>query len=61
MTVPYGTDGLVFGVQMELVVMGPGDIQQAHTVNEWIHLEQFSRAIDTYKTLIERFCINDHT
>ena len=56
-TVSYGTDGLVFGSGMELVVMGPGDIQQAHTVNEWMDLGQFGKAIDIYKIMIEHFCI----
>ena len=55
-TVPYGTDGLVFGKQMELIVMGPGDIRQAHTVNEWIDLVQFDLAIKTYKDMILSFC-----
>lgn len=56
-TVPYGTDGLIFGSRMDLVVMGPGDIQQAHTVNEWMDLGQFQLAIDAYRTMIERFCL----
>ena len=57
-TVPYGTDGLVFGKKLELVVMGPGDIKQAHTVNEWMSLEQFDRAIEIYKNMIHRFCVD---
>jgi len=56
-TVSYGTDGLIFGSVMELVVMGPGDIQQAHTVNEWMDLEQFGHAIGIYRNMIDRFCI----
>ena len=55
-TVPYGTDGLVFGEKLDLVVMGPGDIKQAHTVDEWMSLDQFDRAIDVYKEMIHRFC-----
>ena len=55
-TVPYGTDGLVFGEKLDLVVMGPGDIKQAHTVDEWMRLDQFDRAIDVYKEMIHRFC-----
>ena len=56
-TVSYGTDGLIFGAAMELVVMGPGDIQQAHTVNEWMDLDQFGQAIGIYRKMIDCFCI----
>lgn len=55
-TVPYGTDGLVFGSKMELVVMGPGDIKQAHTIDEWMSLDQFAPAIHVYQAMIRRFC-----
>lgn len=55
-TVPYGTDGLVFGEKLELVVMGPGDIKQAHTKDEWMSLDQFDHAIGVYKDMIGRFC-----
>lgn len=56
-TVPYGTDGLVFGKNMELVVLGPGDIRQAHTIDEWMDLDQFNLAIEAYKALIRTFCV----
>ncbi|MBI4551872.1 MAG: M20 family metallopeptidase [Candidatus Latescibacteria bacterium] len=56
-TVPYGTDGLVFCSRMELVVLGPGDIKQAHTIDEWVKLEQLDRAVQVYRNLIERFCV----
>ena len=56
-TVPYGTDGLVFGKKMELILLGPGDISQAHTVDEWMDLDQFDLAIDAYKAMIRAFCV----
>ena len=56
-TVPYGTDGLVFGRKMELILLGPGDIRQAHTVNEWMDLDQYDLAIDAYKDMIRAFCV----
>ena len=56
-TVPYGTDGLVFGRKMELILLGPGDIRQAHTVDEWMDLDQFDLAIDVYKAMIRAFCV----
>lgn len=55
-TVPYGTDGLIFCSRMELVILGPGDIKQAHTIDEWITLDQITQAVQVYRNLIERFC-----
>jgi acetylornithine deacetylase len=57
LTVPYGTDGMVFGQCMELVVIGPGSILQAHTVDEWIELEQLNRAVSVFSQFVERFCV----
>ncbi|MDG1894528.1 MAG: M20 family metallopeptidase, partial [Fuerstiella sp.] len=39
-TVAYGTDGSCFTELDDIVVLGPGDIRQAHTDDEWISLEQ---------------------
>ena len=55
-TVPYGTDGLCFGEHLPLVVCGPGDIAQAHTVDEWITLDQLEKGTELYAKLIQRFC-----
>ncbi len=55
-TVPYGTDGITFGSHLPLVVCGPGDIAQAHTVDEWITIEQLEKGTDLYARLIQRFC-----
>jgi acetylornithine deacetylase len=56
-TVPYGTDGLTFGPHLPLVVCGPGDIAQAHTVDEWIAIEQLEQGTELYVKLIQRFCV----
>ena len=56
-TVTYGTDAAVLTGLHNLVVFGPGDIAQAHTVNEWITLEQLDKGTDVYETLIRRWCI----
>lgn len=34
------------------VVVGPGDIAQAHTVDEWIALEELERGVEGYLTLM---------
>ncbi|HCR17775.1 MAG TPA: acetylornithine deacetylase [Candidatus Latescibacteria bacterium] len=58
-TVSYGTDGMVFGKSMELVVMGPGSIQQAHTTNEWIARDQLTKGVDVFTQMVHRFCIEN--
>lgn len=55
-TVAYGTDGAMFGDLRNLLVLGPGDIAQAHTHDEWIELAELERGTALYKRLIEHFC-----
>jgi acetylornithine deacetylase len=56
-TVPYGTDGLAYIRKMkQMIVLGPGDIAQAHTVDEWIAVDQLRRAVDLYSRFIEEVC-----
>ena len=47
---------MIFGKTMELVVLGPGNIQQAHTIDEWIEIDQLHRAVETFSELVRRFC-----
>jgi len=56
-TVSYGTDAAVLTGLHNHVVFGPNEIAQAHTVNEWIELEQLDKGTDVYETLIRRWCI----
>ncbi len=56
-SVAYGTDGMIFGQNMELVVLGPGDIKQAHTIDEWIEIEQLHKGVDIFSKMLNRFCI----
>ena len=54
--VPYGTDAQAFSLhQIPTVVLGPGSIDQAHTKDEWIELEQLTAAADLYYQLISEF------
>ncbi|GAB5442120.1 MAG: M20 family metallopeptidase [Fuerstiella sp.] len=55
-TVAYGTDGSCFGELDDVVVIGPGDIRQAHTDDEWISLEQMERGTQIYGDMIRRWC-----
>lgn len=53
-TVPYGTEASLFGQFVQLVVLGPGDIAQAHTIGEWIDVDELRRAVTVYMSLIRR-------
>lgn len=55
-TVSFGTDGNVFTELKRKVVLGPGDIAQAHTYDEWISLDQLQQGTALYSKLIERYC-----
>lgn len=56
-TVPFGTDG---GWHQQLgvstVVCGPGDIEQAHTPDEWIEPAQLAACETFLERLVERLC-----
>ena len=58
-TVAYGTDGMIFGKTMELVVLGPGNIAQAHTIDEWIAIKQLHKGVEVFSQMVRRFCIED--
>lgn len=50
--VPYGTDAWVLSsIDIPTVVFGPGSIDQAHTDDEWIEIDQLQRAADIFYEL----------
>ena len=55
-TVGFGTDAFAFMNDLELVVLGPGDIAQAHTEDEWISVTQLRRAVAVYGAMIDAEC-----
>jgi len=55
-TVAYGTDAARFGELKRCVIMGPGDIAQAHTHDEWIQLADLELGTEIYRQMIERWC-----
>lgn len=47
--VPYGTDASkIAKAGVPSVVFGPGSIEQAHTADEWLSLDELSRASEAY-------------
>lgn len=55
-TVSYGTDGAMFGAMKNLVVFGPGSIEQAHTHDEWIDLGQLELGTARFGKLVKHWC-----
>ena len=55
-TVSYGTDGGTFSEIENKIVFGPGSIDQAHTVDEWIALEQLDLGTEMYTKMIRHWC-----
>lgn len=55
-TVAYGSEAGNYDELENLVVLGPGDIAQAHKSDEWISLEQLARGKNVYAAMIEDFC-----
>lgn len=52
-TVPFGTEAILYREYMDCVVLGPGNIAQAHTQGEWIEVAQLQRAVTIYQKLIQ--------
>lgn len=51
--VPYSTDACRLGAaDIPWVVMGPGSIDQAHTIDEWIDLNEVERCVGIYEDLV---------
>jgi acetylornithine deacetylase len=52
--VPYGTDGSKLAeAGLPTIVVGPGDIAQAHTVDEWIEIAELERAVEVFVELVK--------
>jgi acetylornithine deacetylase len=56
-TVPFGTDAFHIQHLLSLVVLGPGNIAQAHTVGEWIDLAQLTESVGVYRQMIKQLCM----
>ena len=51
--VGYGTDASTLArAGIPVVVLGPGDISQAHTHDEWIDLDDLHRGVEVYASLM---------
>lgn len=51
--VSFWTEASLFAqAGIPAIVLGPGNIAQAHVVDEWVSLEQLERALQIYKKLV---------
>lgn len=58
-SVAFGTEApYLDALGLETVVLGAGDIAQAHQPDEFLALAQLQPGIDIYHQLIQRFCLN---
>lgn len=57
-TVSYATDGGLLAELPEKIICGPGGVEQAHTHDEWISLEQLARGTHLYQKMIQAWCCN---
>jgi len=55
-SVPYGTEALVYQDKVQLVILGPGDIAHAHTVGEFVLVSELEEAVEIYKKMIINYC-----
>jgi len=53
--VGYGTDGSTLAIAgIPTVVLGPGDIAQAHTCDEWIDVKELRLGVDVYLNVMKK-------
>ena len=55
-SVPYRTDACVFAPALPCIVLGPGSHRQAHTVGEWVSVEQLHKSVLFYEGIIKQLC-----
>lgn len=56
-TVAYGSEAGNLDEIKDLIVLGPGNIDQAHKSDEWIALEQLEEGQRVYSSMIRQFCL----
>jgi len=58
--VSFGTEAPFFNrLGMETVVLGPGDVDQAHQPDEYLALDRIEPTVQLLKRLIQQFCIDE--
>lgn len=56
-TIPFGTElPYLVGLGARAVVLGPGDIREAHKTGEFVPADEFEQAARVYLEVVRRFC-----
>ena len=59
-SVAFGTEGpLLNQMGIDTLILGPGDIDQAHQPDEFLEIDRIQPTIDILKKLISRFCLEE--
>lgn len=59
-SVSFGTEApFLNALGMETIVLGPGDIDQAHQPNEYLALDRIPPMLGYLRALIQAFCVDD--
>ena len=57
-TVAFGTEGPYLNAMgLDTVILGPGDIDQAHQANEYLSLDRIPPMMDILINMVNHFCI----
>jgi succinyl-diaminopimelate desuccinylase len=55
---PYGTEAALYtSCGIPSIVLGPGNLKQAHVVDEYVELRQANRALSIYTKMIQSVCV----
>ncbi|MEM4590449.1 MAG: acetylornithine deacetylase [Nitrososphaerota archaeon] len=55
---PYGTEAPLYQqLGIPTIILGPGSVEQAHVINEYVEIKQLHRAEIIYKELVKRVCV----
>lgn len=58
--VPYGTDASVLQLMdTNCLILGPGDIAQAHKPNEYVKTEQLELAVNKFRQIAQKICLGN--
>tara|TARA_R110002049_G_scaffold27321_2_gene94166 strand:- start:337463 stop:338614 length:1152 start_codon:yes stop_codon:yes gene_type:complete len=57
-TVGFGTEAGNLTEIEHMVVLGPGSIRQAHTIDEYIELDQLAAGESGYEKIVQRYCLS---
>jgi acetylornithine deacetylase len=58
-SVCFATDGCGFDELHDLLVIGPGNIEQAHRPDEWIDLRQLQQGMELYSKLFRHYAFSE--